>query len=234
MYSWSFRYTDKLNNVSETIIEQIHHTFLNGFSLKQGWSLEGIKYTLRNSNVIGFLTNKKHAHIIEGYAFYSIPSAKLYETHVLWEDAICLKKYLQGKGLASFRVLLKEMECLIQDKTIGWLGGRTQNPVVLARYAKLGTLYPIDVRYTDKIGRNIIKFLLKNINEVKEIQARLEHDTGICRNFYSEGKLGDYPTTGETAKQFEPLLQQWRFNRSAGDALIAIVRLNKPIEGTTT
>ena len=115
------------------------------------------------------------------------------------------------------------------NRVYGWIGGRTQNPLVFLRYAKLGTVYPFDQLYTNDLGISVMKYLLENIAEVKEFKDRLNLNTGICRGVYPEGKLGDYPISIKGGEHYEKLLRIWRFNRENGDAIITVVKLTNPI-----
>ena len=126
-------------------------------------------------------------------------------SYVLWEDAICIRKHLQGNKLSSSSLF--KIACgLYKDHRFDWIGGRTQNPLVILRYARLGTLFPFDQLYEGKEGSLLMKYLQENISEVREVRSRLGPATGICREVYPEGKLGDFALELREALRFEGLL----------------------------
>lgn len=229
MHTWSFQFIENPETIPDDIVEQIHRTFLDGFGLQNGWSITGIRNALHRSTIMGLLVTEGQQSQITGYALYSVPHNKLDDTYVLWEDAICLRKCAQGQGLASLSILLKYIKPLLRSQKLGWVGGRTQNPLVFLRYARLGKIFPFDITYASDEGRVVMDFLLQNIAEVSEVQTVLEYDTGICRQVYHEGRLGDYLSETEGTERFEKLLNEWEFDRTAGDAVITATKLAHPI-----
>lgn len=229
MYSWDFRLVDPQEQVSDEVAEGIHRAFLDGLNLAEGWSIEGAKRVFSRSTVAGLLTQGEQE--IEGYAFYNIPEVQLDGSYMIWEDGICLKKHLQGRGLASFERLLAKICGLFPGRAFGWVGGRTQNPLVILRYARLGTNYPFDAKYSEGEGQTLLRFLVQNIADVNEVKATLDYSTGICRGLYPEGRLGDYGRTIDGAEAIECSLAEWGFDRNAGDAVITATRLSSPFIG---
>jgi hypothetical protein len=53
--------------------------------------------------------------------------------------------------------------------------------------------------------------------------------TGIYRDVYTEGRLGDYPGQVEGTERFERQLAERSFNREAGDAVVVVAKLAEPI-----
>ena len=86
MYSWDFRFIDPQEQVSDEIAEGIHKTFLDGFNLDEGWSIEGVKRVFPGSTIVGLLTEREQE--IEGYAFYDIPDVQLNGSYMIWEGGV--------------------------------------------------------------------------------------------------------------------------------------------------
>ena len=96
---WFFVFLDKDKEFSIEFCKTIHEIFLDGFGLEKGWSIERIRNErLKKSSILGLLKDNNNFH---GYAFYTIPDVLLDGFHVLWEDAICIKKEHQGKGYSK-------------------------------------------------------------------------------------------------------------------------------------
>ncbi len=228
MTQWVFTPSSEAKILPKEVLLGIRDTFRDGFGLEQGWSLEGVQIAISRSAILGLIYGD-HGQV-EGYAFYSAPEEPLLGMHLLWEDAICLRKHLQGIRLTS-RPLLEKVCAFFPERTFGWLGGRTQNPAMMLRYSRMGKLYPFDATYGKGQGKTILGFLLEHIAEVKDSKAVLDYRTGICKRIYPEGQLGDYSVAIDRNKKYERLLLDWGFDRSAGDAVIVVTKLNSPISG---
>lgn len=227
-YAWHFQTLHGDTAINEADVEQILATFRDGFALPGGWSLAGVHEALQRSTVLGLLRDAKGA--IFGYAFYSIPQAMLEGTYLLWEDALCLRRAVQGCGYT--RSLIEGVCTLFPNRAFGWVGGRTQNPVVMLRYAGMdGTLFPFSRAYDSEEGRALLDFLLEHLEEVRQPHeaGTLEAATGICRAVYPEGRLGDYPVDCNGAALFEPQLADWGFDRERGDAVLIVTHLVEPL-----
>lgn len=225
-FSWSFQTLEKPDEISDELLRQISQTFADGFGLRNGWKLDSIRYALRRSDILGLLVGENGE--VGGYAFYSAPNDKMLNSYLLWEDAICIKKHLQGYKFAS-RSLLESACKAFNNREFGWVGGRTQNSLVLLRYSRMGMIFPFDAMYNSETGQTIMDFLVSHIDELKEAAERLESVTGICRQIYPEGKLGDYDDQLPGTEQIERQLAEWGFRRDNGDAIVAIVKLDQPI-----
>jgi len=222
-YIWQFRH---LNNLEpdDKLAESIHEVFLNGFGLKEGWSKEGIRKALRRSTILGLLADSSDH--LGGYAMYTIPDAPLMGTYFIWEDAICLKKEVQGNNLSSN--VWNMSASLYPNRKFGWIGGRTQNPLVVKRYSKLGSLYPFESTYEQGDGKLVMDYLLQNIAEVKDVK-QLDKDHGICHFVYREGRLGDYSMQVNDIEPYEKQLSEWGFHREQGDAVVIVSRLARSL-----
>ncbi len=225
MYHWKFyQQGDRLQSNLPSIIQQI---YMDGFGLKdgRGWTLDSISNRLQKTTLLGLLTDNNQKPC--GYAMYSVPDDLLQGTSMLWEDAICLRKTAQILGQGT-RVL--RLACgMFPGRQFGWLGGRTQNPAVIKRYAKWGSVLPFSSAYDTPDNQLVMNYLRLHIAEVRDVK-HVDRVYGICRSVYSEGRLGDYPVDIEGAAEFETKLSSWGFDRDHGDALIAVSKLHSPIQ----
>jgi hypothetical protein len=224
-FAWSFQTLQSPDEIPEETLQQISLVFADGFGLSSGWNIASIRYALHRSDILGLLLGRNGE--IGGYAFYSAPEDEILNSHLLWEDAICIKKYLHGYNFTS-RSLFESACRMFTNREFGWIGGRTQNSLVILRYSRMGTIFPFDTMYSSEPGQRIMNFLIKHIKEIKEVE-RLDFATGICRQVYAEGRLGDYSNHIQGTERFEQSLAEWKFSRENGDALVAIVKLDHPI-----
>lgn len=229
---WQFEFLSSADNFPEEKIHEIVDTFRDGFGLKDGWSIKSARHAISRSTILGLLRDENG--LISGYAFYTIPDALLKGTNFLWEDAICIRKYLQGKKWTS-QPLMDAICRFLPEKTFGWLGGRTQNPRVLLRYASLGNLYPFGIKKDEEPeSAAVLDFLFQHIKEVKDDWPVVDPKTWICKGIYPEGKLGDYSIDIKGCEEFERELIGNGFNRDAGDAVIVVSRLRYIISAHKT
>lgn len=224
MFTWKFRKVSDMGAIDRTMVKAIHDVFLDGFGEEEGWSADGIETMFKRSMVLGLLTTDTDG--IVGYAFYAIPELPFMGSHMLWENAICLKKFAQGSRNTS-RIWYRA-SALYPGRTFGWIGGRTQNPLIMSRYKKLGYLFPFETAYNEGDGRLVMEYLLANIEEVSSAPP-LDKSNGICRRKY-KGRLGDYKLGIEGTEKLEAKLSAWEFDRDKGDAVIIVSRLCKPIQ----
>jgi hypothetical protein len=222
MLEWTFRSLQVDSEVEEGLAESIRAVFLDGFGLSDGWTVDEIKVSLRRSHILGLLMSPDGQ--IWGYAFYSVPPNSFEGRWFLWEDAICLRKNVHGYGLSE--EALPYVQRLYPRKEFGWIGGRTQNPIVMRRYAAYGKVFPFDLRYDEGVGPRLMEFIVGSIEEIGAV-ADLDRATGICRQVYKEGILGDYLLGLEEAQPFERLLNSWNFNRAKGDAVIVVAAIDE-------
>jgi hypothetical protein len=230
MFKWYFSKAPA--DVNQPLLEHIHRVYLDGFAKSEGWSLGGIKQVLTTSSIVGLLKNQK-AEIV-GYAFYTVPIHTLAGTRVLWENAICIKKELQSRGLT--KGIMKRAISVFPDDEFGWIRGRTQNTLVIKRYASVGDTFPFVSSYGTDDGKQVMDYLIGNIEQASDSYARglLDLTNGICRNVYPGGRLGDYSTRIEGAEAFEQQLLDWGFNRESGDALLVVSRLSRTMQAASS
>lgn len=240
-YQWDFKRYDALHEFDDSVISSIHYVFLDGFGLDKGWSIKGVRGRLNRLTqkpdiigIIGLLKNQKGQ--IYGYAFYEIPINPLPDgTYMLWEDGIGLRKELQRKGWGALSKIVVGIHSNIpelQDKKIGWIGGRTQNPVIMKRYSLYfphRNLFPFDFLYDSPEGIPVIDYLRQYISEVVDVRGSgksPDSKYGISKGVYHSEKggqrNGDYPDNVRDTEDFEEALRRWGFNREAGDAIVVV------------
>jgi hypothetical protein len=216
--SWDFQWLDRNTAVSAELLAQLLHVCEDGFGTPAAEWRDGTLEKLAASTILGKLLDA--AGQLHGFVFYSAPAQPLLGSHLLWEDGICMVKAVQQKGYP--RQAIAKVAELFPERRFRWLGCRTQNPAMMLRYAKFGKLYPFDETYDSTDGRVIMDFLLNYIEEVKVTNqcGKLDRKSGICAKFYPQGRLGNYPVDLEKAAKLENQLQDWKFQREFGDAII--------------
>jgi len=227
MCDWTLQRKESSCEFSEQTVQSILRTFRDGFGIP-GWSEEGVRRRLMKSDIACFLLGVDKT--VYGYALYFIPSMPLNGRFLLWENSIALAKNVQGKGFSS--QILRRVLKAYPEKEFGWVGGRTQNPLIFKHYSALGgTLFPFDESYTSEEGRKLLNYLIQNIPEVSSVDQKdqLEKDHGICKRIYKEGRLGDYDDRISGTSCFERKLKAWGFNRNDGDAVVLINRLREKV-----
>jgi hypothetical protein len=137
-----------------------------------------------------------------------------------------LKKLAQGNK--KTREVWKRASAFFPGRRFGWIGGRTQNPLIMHRYDTLGYLFPFEMAYNEGDGRLVMEYLLANIEEVSS-SSRLDKSNGICRGKYGQ-RLGDYEIGIDGAEELEAKLSAWEFDHDKGDAVIIVSRLRKPMQ----
>lgn len=226
MCEWRFQSLHGHSEFDDTVVGAILDVFRDGFDLPDGWSIESVRKDLNSSSVVGLLFSPDDK--LQGYAFYFAPSVPLDGAHLLWENAICLRKEVQGKGYT--KSVLQNASNVLHAMTFGWVGGRTQNPVVIKRYSKLGRIFPFDASYETGEGKIVMSYLLKHVEQVGA--SSIDLTNGICRRAYRYGQLGNYPTDVVGTERFETQLQNWNFRRDEGDAVAVVSRLRYPLRAT--
>jgi GNAT superfamily N-acetyltransferase len=220
-----------LERAKEAWIADIGSIFLDGFGLPEdrAWSPDRIAHALGNISylAIAYTSDQpSERKVAYGYALYTVPSVPLGNgTYLLWEDAICLRKSMQGSGAP--RELFAAITKRSRHQPIGWIGGRTQNPRVMRTYRKFGHAFPFAEDYSTPDGQAIMSFLREQVREVRDVPTTsLDLACGIARGIYRQGRLGDYPVNVENTSDIEQQLTSWGFNRDRGDAVIVAARLD--------
>jgi hypothetical protein len=219
--NWDFHFLD--HSIDIKILHQCNIVCADGFGgSSYDWE-ESNKEKLLSSTIFGKLTDNQGD--IYGIAYYFIPDDLIFNSHLIWEEGICLMHYVQGQGHAK-KAVEKAMS-LFPDFKFQWLCCTTQNPSMFIRYSKYGKkLFPFDELYETSNGKLLMDFLCKHMKNLKEIDRNtLNVSNGICKSFYEHGKLGDYLTDLPGAERFDEKLQEWGFQRESGDAIIMALNL---------
>jgi hypothetical protein len=225
VYEWHCRLLSPADAFDAVLVQQVHDVFRAAFGFEPAQGLDSIRDRLRNSTVLGLL--RAESADVHGFACYSVPSVPLGETYFLWGDGMALMPGVQGRGLTQGFI---ERACaLFPGRRFGWMGGRTQNPVVFRWHAKFGRVFPFDGTYAEPEGRRVLRYLREHVAEVREA-AMVDDITGICRGAYRWTYRPAYLAHARATEPFEQQLRTWAFNRDQGDALILVARLDAPIQ----
>lgn len=216
---------------ADSLGKKIVDVFYDGFGLPynpdRSWSAPEAAAMVRRCDMVGVLVDKRWQEaIICGCACYVMPEEPVVNAlHLIWEDGICIRKPQQGGRWSKpiFELALSTAKQM--GRHVGYIGGRTQNPVVMHRYSKFGKLFPFDSRYTTSQGRRVVEFLVGNIWEAQA--GEFNPESGIFRGAYKEGRLGDYPIPEtDEVRRWEMLLMKDGFDRNNGDAVAVVARVN--------
>jgi GNAT superfamily N-acetyltransferase len=225
-YEWHCRLLSHSDALDAGLVQQVYDVFRGAFGFEPTQGLDSIRYRLRNSTLLGLLRDGLGG--VHGFGCYSVPSVPLGDAYFLWGDGMALMPDVQGRGLT--RGLMERACSLYPGRLFGWMGGRTQNPVVFQRYAKFGRVFPFDGTYAEPEGRHVLRYLREHVAEVREA-GKIDEVTGICRGAYRWTYLQEYLAQVRANERFEQQLRGWGFNRAHGDALILVVKLDVPIQG---
>jgi hypothetical protein len=219
---WEFHFLGNEFEVHDEVIRQCNMVCANGFGGSENdWNEEN-KKQFAKSTIFGRLIDNNRS--IYGIAYYFIPDEKIFNSYILWE-AICLVNSVQGKGYAKKAV--EDAVKLFPEREFRWLCCTTQNPSMFIRYSKYGKkLFPFDELYETSDGKLLMDFLCKHVESLKNIDINtMNISNGICKSFYENGKLGNYLADLPRAEKFDKNLQDWKFQRESGDAIIMALNL---------
>jgi hypothetical protein len=228
MHEWHCRLLTPADAFDGVLVRQVYDVFRLAFGFEPTQGLDSIRYRLRNSTVLGLLRDESEG--VVGFACYSVPSVPLGESYFLWGDGMALRPEVQGRGLT--RGFIERACALFPGRLFGWMGGRTQNPVVFRWHAKFGRVFPFDGTYAEPEGRRVLRYLREHVAEVREAAA-VDAVTGICRHAYRWTYRDRYLAQARATEPFEEQLRRWTFNRAHGDALILVAKLDVPIMSNT-
>jgi hypothetical protein len=225
---WEFKHLENGAEIPDEVLGQFLRVCVDGFGFESDDWMYDNQEKLATSTILGRLLDNQGQ--LYGIAFYSAPAVTLGDSHVLWEDGICLVKLAQHQGHS--RSAITKAASLFPERQFNWLGCRTQNPAMIMRYSKFGKLFPFDELYDSTNGQPVMDFLLEHIAEVQTTHQRgkLNTTNGVCTQLYPQGRLGDYRVDLEKAAQFEEQLQCWGFERERGDAVILVSSLVERVQ----
>jgi hypothetical protein len=222
MTDWQWRIVSDADKSNRSLFYAIDSVFQDGFERSKAWGEKGIRKRLVNSNVIGLLY-AADGHL-DGYALYSSSRKPFDGGLVLWENALCVRRRLQGTGriFRPWEPLCKADE--LWGRKHAWLGGVTQNPAVFRRYSRLGCVFPVERSYRTEPGVRLIEFLLTRVPQMRERAKELTKRSGRIERAYG-GRLGKYRTGIRGAENFEAYLSKHHVQRDAGDALVIVAQV---------
>ena len=190
------------------ISRSVRYVFQNAFGLTS-WTEEKIQKHLQGCSdvFLKFIDDKP-------ISYCTLLRKSYKETgDYLWINALAVDRHYQNQGIGKQIVehLLK------QYRNTKYLGGRTQNPsVVRLRQSFCSPVFPLDVSYETKTGKELLDFSRKNIPESKAVDK-----WGVCKQVYSEGRLGDFPDRLELIAINE-MFASVGCNRDNGDTVVII------------
>jgi Acetyltransferase (GNAT) family len=221
---WEMQFLDHTVNVSEITVHDCSIVCSSGFGGSSHEWEEGNRKKLSSSTIFGNLNDSKGN--IYGIAYYFIPNNLIADSHLIWEEGICLIPSCQGKGYAKKAV--EEAMKILPNSRFQYLCCMTQNPSMFIRYSKYGKrLFPFDELYESSDGKSVINFLCEHIKNLKGAQHNTQFSisNGMYKSFYKRGRLGNYLDDLPGAENFEKKLQEWGFKREEGDSIILALKL---------
>lgn len=218
--AWEIRALEALDARDPSLPSTISGLFRQCFD-SGDWSDGAVRQRLANASVLGLLRGEGGEP--RGYAMYEVPVPMLRGLRVLWESSIAVVPTLRGRGFSTdvLRLILANERV----GPIGWLAGRTQNPVVFQRYGRLGELFPFDCDYTREEGPELLRYLTTHVAELG-CASSIDPETGICARAYREGRLAGHAAPDPEDSR-ERQLADWGFSRERGDAVIVACRLRR-------
>lgn len=216
MYSWHFQILNDKENFDPELVEQVRDTFADSFAM--ACSTQETVDRLKESQMLGLL--KDETGRVCGCSLAIVPSTPFEDKYLVWGNGGFLRKTIQDKML--WLQMLGKITELFPERTFGWLGCRTQNPIIVRIYSSFGMVYPFQAKYSEGEGGTLLDYLIENIPQLSHI-SNLNRDTGICRAVYSIGRMGDYQLNPNG--KIEQQLAAWDFNYDNGDCVIIVAKL---------
>ncbi len=220
MYNWKFQRLYGNENFNDRLIEDLCAAFIDGMGIST-YSKEDIRQRLSHCQLLGVLEGEDGS--VYGSIMVSVPETPLDGKYFIWGNGGYLAKAAQKR--AVWRQILEKVEACFPEKDFGWIGCRTQNPLMMRSYGLFGKLYPFEGDYGDTEGQMLMDYMLQHVEHVRDVPELFRHK-GICKALYREyniGKLGDYPVN--INGQIERQLDRWGFDRDNGDSLVVVAKL---------
>jgi ribosomal protein S18 acetylase RimI-like enzyme len=188
-----------------------------------GWSLDGVRKEMATSEVAAYLYDEDR---MIGYAHYdAVPvPGDAFDRVIMWERSICFRLDYQddGHGATALRIALVSVA---PQRSLGWIGGRTQNPLMFRRYARLaGGSYPL-LPFTATYDADPQDASALAAVEAHLGDEALDSASGIARAAYREGRLSKQSDRVRAMDWVEKRLDQWQFNPGKGDAIVTMARI---------
>lgn len=153
-----------------------------------------------------------------GYALFD--RATFGHHKILFVDSMGISPDWQGNGLGT-QMLFEGLKRLPSNA----VAARTQNPAFALMLQNLDPekLLPLTAYYGQEDDLQQLKSLKEKVTELKEIK-NFDLRSGLCKEAYSEGKLGDYEIDRRNPKinQIEQRFEELGLNRDRGDAVVVL------------
>jgi hypothetical protein len=223
MPTWRIDLRPAPRAVSESTVAAVLGVFRNGMESPQGWSVEGVRARLRDVDMVLLLRSDDCA---VGYAMFDaidVPDDPL-ERIILWEHSICFRRDFQRHGHGTVALTSARLSLGV-NRNVGWIGGRSQSPIVFERYRRCvrpnGRLFPFDALYSESAASaRAIQAISKALQRYGGGQPDVE--TGICRCAYRDGRVPKTTITPGGMENPEQFLIDHGFDRDRGDAVIVL------------
>lgn len=191
---------------SVTLATKLVPIITSGFDLCVNYSIQDVLLSMEKYEETFLLTD-----IVQNIYGFGM-CTRLKEMDILYLGKICIQKEQQGLGYGR-----KLLSLLLKRMNPSMICAKTQNPLVMRLFEKLGATYPFDKTYDSPLGKNIlVELVQKTILERGDISEELLTN-GIIRNAYN-GRLGRYPSAVYT--------RHMGINRDEGDAYLICTKLN--------
>jgi hypothetical protein len=221
--------------IARKISELFGRAFWHSDEPEKRWHVERIMKRLPKLPLVILAFDESRQAV--GYALYN--QVRWRERLILFADSSGVSggspnfpQNWQNSGL-GFEMLKEALRQLPSDM----IAARTQNAAIYPMFRKLNTkkkeepnqepfrILPVDAPYSDD-DIELLKAIQKQIPEIGS--TKIELDTGISKQIYKEGRLGDYEgnVKSEVLKQFEERMKRIdpSWSRERGDAVILIVQ----------
>jgi hypothetical protein len=217
MYNWKFYHLQGDEQFDSRLLLELHEAFADSMGV-EGCTIENITRRLAECQLLGLLEDVNGA--IYGCVLVSIPATPLHGKYLIWGNTGYLRKSVQRR-MVWRQILNKIVECF-PEREFGWIGCRTQNPLMMRSYSFFGSLMPFETDYSQGEGRLLMRYMRQHIPQVRDVPELLPNK-GICRALYSTGRMGDYPVN--LTGRIEQTLDEWGFERERGDSLVVVAKL---------
>lgn len=218
MYTWKFQRLHGEEHFDNKLLIELREAFTDGLGV-QNCTVEDIRARLSECQLLGLLEGTDDGTIY-GCVMINVPETPLEGKYLIWGCGGYLRKAAQRKIV--WRQILKNITACFPDKEFGWIGCRTQNPLMMRSYGLFGTLYPFEADYAQGEGQLLMTYMREQIAQVKNV-PELVAVKGICRALYTTGRMGDYPVN--INGRIEQHLAEWGFERDRGDSLVVVAKL---------
>ncbi len=209
----------ELKVLSEAISELFGMAFWHSKEAKCRWQIGKIRKRLLGLQlvILAFAASTKEQI---GYAL--LDKTTTGDHWILFVDSMGITPEWQGSGL-GIQMFLETFKRMPYNIVVA----RTQNPVFVLMLQSLNpeTLLPLTTYYEQQGDLQLLKWLTEGIMELSKVQ-NIDLRRGLCKEAYSEGKLGNYEIDLRNPKidWVEHRFEELGLNRNGGDALIVLAK----------